>query len=128
MKYRIALFWMLGSHVLASSPVTGGPQGNRPTAGAAAQIYNLPVQFEPNVGQAPDAVRFLSRGPGYSLLLTPAEMVMSLQARESQDSGRRTRGRRHSPTAGRALPPTELRVRVLGANPSTAIEGIEELP
>jgi uncharacterized repeat protein (TIGR01451 family) len=128
MKYSIILLWMLGSHLLASLPVTGGSQTNHPTGGATAQIYNLPVQFEPNVGQAPDEVRFLSRGPGYSLLLTPAEMVMSLQARESEDSERRTRGRRHARTAGRALPSTELRVRVVGANPSTEIQGVEELP
>jgi uncharacterized repeat protein (TIGR01451 family) len=128
MKYGIVLLWMLGSHVLASSPVTAGPQTNHPTERATAQIYGVPVRFEPNVGQAADGVRFLSRGPGYSLLLTPAEMVMSLQAREREDSERRTRGRRHSRTAGRALPSTELRVRVVGANPSAAIEGLEELP
>src|SRR4029077_14169139 len=36
----------------------------------------LPLQFEANRGQAHKDVRFLSRGPGYSLYLTAGEAVL----------------------------------------------------
>ena len=35
----------------------------------------LPLVFESNQGQADPQVRFLARGRGYSLFLTPAEAV-----------------------------------------------------
>src|SRR5882672_6445852 len=38
----------------------------------------LPLQFEANRGQTDKAVRFLSRGPGYSLYLTAGEAVLVL--------------------------------------------------
>src|SRR5205823_1209604 len=40
----------------------------------------LPLAFEANVGQADAQVRFLSRGPGYTLLLADTEAVLRLQA------------------------------------------------
>jgi uncharacterized repeat protein (TIGR01451 family) len=90
-----------------------------------ALLYSRPLQFEPNVGQGADDVKFLSRGPGYTLLLTPIETVLSLQQSDSAD--RENRKRAHSPRPAKALPPTELRVRLVGANSSTRIEGIDEL-
>ena len=39
---------------------------------------NLPLCFEKNEGQADPQARFLARGKGYSLLITPAEAVLSL--------------------------------------------------
>src|SRR6266480_4427226 len=38
----------------------------------------LPLQFEANDGQVHKDVRFLSRGPGYGLYLTPSEAVLVL--------------------------------------------------
>src|SRR5687768_7966162 len=38
----------------------------------------LPLHFEANQGQAHEDVRFLSRGPGYSLYLTAGEAVLVL--------------------------------------------------
>jgi hypothetical protein len=56
-----------------------------PNAGAvrsahfAAGYGQLPLSFETNQGQTDPAVRFLSRGPGYTVFLMPTEMVLSLQ-------------------------------------------------
>jgi hypothetical protein len=41
-------------------------------------VYSVPLSFEKNQGQANSSVRFLSRGNGYSLFLTGAEAVLSL--------------------------------------------------
>jgi hypothetical protein len=47
----------------------------------------LPLSFEINQGQTDSQVKFLSRGPGYTLFLTGSEAVLSL---ESQKSGVRS--------------------------------------
>src|SRR5262249_19916878 len=48
---------------------------------AAADAFGkLPLSFEPNVGQADAAVRYLSRGPGYALLLSDNEAVLHLSS------------------------------------------------
>ena len=58
-----------------------------------AQDYGqLPMSFEPNVGQTDSQVAFLSQGSGYSLFLTPTESVLSLQT----PAGTRARRRRRS--------------------------------
>jgi hypothetical protein len=47
------------------------------------QAYGqLPLSFEPNVGQASGAVKFLSRGGGYTLYLTGDEAVLALKKSE----------------------------------------------
>ena len=44
---------------------------------------NLPLAFEPNQGQTDPQVRYLARGPGYSLYLTNREAVIVLQRTDS---------------------------------------------
>ncbi|MCA1634211.1 MAG: hypothetical protein LC802_11080, partial [Acidobacteria bacterium] len=39
----------------------------------------LPLSFEANTGQADARVKFLSRGQGYNLFLTPTEAVIALR-------------------------------------------------
>ena len=46
---------------------------------AGTSYTPLPLAFEPNSGQADANVRFLSRGAGYLLLLTPDEAVLALR-------------------------------------------------
>ena len=40
---------------------------------------NLPMRFEPNLGQSAEGVKFTARGPGYQLFLAPAEAVLVLR-------------------------------------------------
>jgi len=49
------------------------------TQARIAEAYGkLPLSFEANEGQTDEAVKFLARGQGYTLFLTPAEAVLSL--------------------------------------------------
>ena len=43
----------------------------------------LPLSFEANQGQTDKNVRFISRGQGYGLFLTPTEAVLSLHKSEA---------------------------------------------
>jgi uncharacterized protein (TIGR03437 family) len=72
-------------------------------------LAKLPLSFEENRGQASKPVKFLARGAGYTLFLTPSEAVLSLQR----------------PGADRA---TLVRSRLVGANPRPHVEAVEPLP
>src|SRR5437773_7328535 len=66
---------MLAASLAASAstikPVTATPR--------ASETYGrLPLHFEANRGQTHEDVRFLARGPGYSLYLTAGEAVLVL--------------------------------------------------
>jgi hypothetical protein len=82
-------------------------------ARAVADYGKLPMAFEPNQGQADRTVRFLARGPGYGLYLTPTEAVLNLHG-----------GTATSPTA----PAPSIRLRLAGANPRPEVSGVDLLP
>lgn len=72
-----------------------------------------PLLFEPNLGQAPSEVRFLARGPQYSILLADQELVLILQPNQTGNSA--------------ALPSSAvLRLRWLGSQPGSRFEGEEQ--
>jgi hypothetical protein len=80
---------------------------------------SLPMAFEPNVGQADQAVRFLARGRGYGLFLTPTESVLVLAP---PTGSRPARGARPG------VEPVVVRMRLLGADPGATVTGLEPLP
>jgi hypothetical protein len=47
------------------------------TAQLQAAYGQIPLSFEANQGQTDSQVRFLSRGSGYALFLTPTEAVLT---------------------------------------------------
>src|SRR5437879_1793865 len=72
----------------------------------------LPLQFEANRGQTDKAVRFLSRGPGYSLYLTTGEAVLVLA----------------KPDAKAQEKSVALRMSLVGAARAPVVTGLDELP
>jgi Beta-propeller repeat len=119
----------------------GAPRVRQPAAQAIAASYGkLPMSFGPNRGQTDPRVRFLSRGQGYSLFLTPTQAVLML--REGDNRSRfanltnvRTRfiaGRPNKkPISANEAEPAKfsvLRIRLVGANPNPKISGVDPLP
>src|SRR2546425_915295 len=88
---------------------------------AVQEAYGkLPLSFEANRGQTDPQVKFLSRGPGHMLFLTPTEAVLVLSKREGPAKG-----------ILESLPKatqTVLRMAFLGANAKPRVTGQEELP
>ncbi len=72
-------------------------------------LSKLPLRFEENLGQTDPSVRFLARGPGYSVFLTGREAVLALRAAQS--------------STGAAV-----RMDLLGANPDAPAAGLDEIP
>jgi hypothetical protein len=86
----------------------------------------LPLAFEPNLGQANPEAKFLARGAGYELFLTPEESVFVLNAGgkksviDQKKSGLKPRASSH----GAAV----LRMRLLGSNKNPVLTAQNELP
>ncbi len=85
------------------------------TAGAATQAKlsetygRLPLNFEVNRGQADPSIKFLARGGNYSFSLAPTEATLHLR----------------DVSADR---PATMRMKLINANPSPKIEGMDQLP
>ncbi len=89
----------------------------------------MPLYFEANQGQVDPQVRFIARGIGYSLYITPAEAVFVLKWGEGKLSPQRLRG----PAKGmipkesfKSIKPDVLRLRIEGGNRLAEFEGMEE--
>ena len=81
----------------------------------------MPMAFEPNQGQADAAVKFLARGRGYGLFLTPTEAVLVLAPAGP--------GRVRWPhVVAPAAEPVVVRMRLVGADPEATIAGVDPLP
>jgi PKD repeat protein len=95
----------------------------------------LPLQFEANLGQTESNVKFLARGPGYTVFLTPSEAVLVLRSAEPNEETHapvlpgldrrppRQRERKTSPERDA----TVVRLGLVGANPNPEVAGLEPL-
>src|SRR4051812_49301949 len=66
-----------------------------------------PMAFEPNRGQTDAQVKYLARGSGYTLFLTPSEAVLRMRHANANDSA--------------------LRIRWVAADPGAAMQGEQQL-
>jgi hypothetical protein len=89
------------------------------------QRYNSALSFAVNYGQADPATKYLARGSGYTVLLTPTEAVMVIAARGGEET-ETTRVADAVTRQSRGV--TVLRTKLVGANTSSQISGLEELP
>ncbi len=87
----------------------------------------LPLAFEANQGQTDSRVKFLSRGSGYTLFLTPTEAVLSLRKPPKKQSGV-SRQLHAAPENVEKRSTTGLRIKLVGANPTPEVQGLNELP
>ncbi len=85
---------------------------------ARALLSQLPMIFEPNQGQAPSSVKFVSRGSGYSLYLDQTGAVLAMQAAKPPSSG-------HKPPR-RGV--ESVHMKLVGADPAAEIAGSVPLP
>ena len=95
-----------GNRIFSPSSIASNPAADIPKVQLA--LGHLPLRFEPNQGQSDALVKFLARGAGYGLFLTPDEAVLTL-------------GPNPKSTA-------VLRMRLAGANPGVAVSGDDQLP
>ena len=101
-----------------------------PDAATQAQVSEaygkLPLHFEANHGQTDARVRFVARGPGYTLFLVPTEAVLGLRPpQEMPLRGSTTPAASKDRISKPTLP--VLRLQFVGANPRPQVVGREGL-
>src|SRR4030095_1076982 len=114
----VCLLWALPLATLPHVAATPRAAAPAPTTANTAEVKmtvsqnygKLPLSFESNVGQSAKAVKFLSRGNGYTMFLTATEAVFFLRQTRKKNS--------------RAV----WRLQLPGANQNATIEGQESLP
>jgi hypothetical protein len=103
-----------------------------PAGKAAVSFAKLPLSFEANQGQTDARVKFLSRGPGYTLFLTGDEVTLELQKPgvRSQESGAGHIRSALQRTTGYGERTTNhvLRLKLVNANRNAAVVGESALP
>jgi len=129
-----------GSAVVIVAALFARETANKPVAAQSAESYGrLPLSFEPNHGQAAGEVKFLSRGRGYTLLLARDETIFAFRKSNPRSKVRSQRSSieprllsmastRLQETTDNAQPDLLLRMRLLNANPSPNVVGLNELP
>ena len=145
----LAILFVLG--VLPTSLLAADPP--KPESAALSRVLDayakLPQQFEPNLGQTDPKVKFLSRGRGYTLFLTPSEAVLALRQNTQSEPPSLVQRSPAKPdpqwirddlleefkpkkeprlAAQEDRPGAILRSRLVGMNSHATLSAIEELP
>jgi len=120
------IIWWLFLSFGTTDPALGQ---NASRAKAAASFANLPLRFEPNVGQTQSPVQFVSRGRGYKIFFTSNETVFVLNPPNPQQSPPRFPRARFIQKG--STPPassTVIRMKLVGANLSPQLSSADQLP
>jgi hypothetical protein len=86
-----------------------------------------PIAFEPNRGQTNSEVKYLARGSGYALFLTPREAVLAMRHANAKDSALRIRWVAADPAAT-LQPEQELAGRVNYLRGNNSAKWITDVP
>jgi hypothetical protein len=100
---------MWGAALPMMPPQTAGGQ---PGTASSTDVEG-PLSFEPNQGQADSRVKFLARGPGYTLFLTPDSAVFSFV---------------HLASPADLNHGSSLAMTLIGANVASTTLGMHKLP
>jgi hypothetical protein len=121
----------------AVSKATLSKPGSARQTALRAAYGKLPLSFEANRGQTDAQVKFLSRGRGYSLFLTPKEAVLALRKPVEEPSATASTASPKTQTAEAEKAKTKttepaqaavLRLQLVGANPIPKVVGEGPLP
>ncbi len=137
MRRHSRLGWIIGACLIlfpilsnweAAAAVPPGPPSSTASQRVTATMMGMPLQFEANHGQVDQQVKFLARGKGYTLFLTPTESVMVLQQREATaEKDALTLNESTDFPKQAPIKQAVVRMKLEGANPSPAIDGMEQL-
>jgi hypothetical protein len=105
----------LRQHTFRDATGRIGRSSEEAALAAFRNLGSMPMSFEANFGQTDPQVTFVSRGPGYTLYLTPTESVLSLHspippARPALMSAKTGKG---------AKDEAVIRMRLVGGQPRT---------
>jgi hypothetical protein len=118
----------------AIRPALGPPTvTNTASPTSVSRAYaNLPLGFEPNRGQVNTEAKYVARGDGYTLFLTPHEAALLLKNHppevQSSSGAFANRASAAEPRSSTGRAAVALSVELLGANAAPLLIGAQELP
>jgi IPT/TIG domain/Beta-propeller repeat len=140
-RFVVGVLSLFGTMAFAQSPRTSRSlRGARPLREISSRVFpsaivqkydQLPLSFEPNLGQAPAEARFLSRGPGFNLFLTRQGAELALEQLESYSgvpSVRLFHGDPLRRRERRSAVASVLSLTFSGANQASEDMGMDQLP
>jgi hypothetical protein len=101
------------SLLLAAAALSVLPVFGQAPPSSTQTLSNLPLSFEPNVGQTDGEVRFVARGKGMIVYFTDNEIVMALHRREKTADG--------SSKTNRAV----IRMKLTNGRPPLQAQGLD---
>jgi hypothetical protein len=101
------------------------PLPQSPVGSKGLPFGEMPLTFEPNVGQADPSVRFSARRPEGTLLFTEQGIEIGV-GRRTTDDGRQVNSSSPALPAQDVAP--SLSLQFVGANPNLRLEGADQLP
>src|SRR5437867_348741 len=110
--------------VIYPCSASGAPAAS-PAPSAIRALEGTAHGFEANQGQTGDRVRYLARGPSYTLFLAPDEFVLVL--RDAAKSEGRIGKDAQGPRARSFRATRVVRMRLIGGNPKTRLVGDGEM-
>jgi YVTN family beta-propeller protein len=113
--------------VCFSGPIASADSRGSDRTRVVDSYGKLPLSFEANHGQTDKQVKFLSRGSGYALFLTPTEAVLSLRTGHGQQGKKDSVLPASTAPKGTHSEAAVLRIRLEHANSNTKVSGIDEL-
>src|SRR5260370_32638486 len=113
--------------IIKSGPPAGASARSSAEKPSVADYKTLPVYFEQNRGQTDPRVRFLSRGPGYTIFLTAEGAVMALRKADVPVRSAKTAGKASAATAPR-ITAASVWLKLAGARPDAQIDGSDPWP
>jgi hypothetical protein len=126
-RYGLRLFCIAASVVGLAFMSAVGAATPKSAPAVKVQVQSnygkLPLSFDVNQGQTDSQVKFLSRGHGYVLFLTPNEAVLSLKKLQAHS---KASALEKSPPASEAAGAV-LRMQLVGANPAPRVLGKDAL-
>ena len=123
-----ALLWVTGQ--ACATPAMTPPPAAATQAQVSSSYGKLPLSFEINRGQTDSQVKFLARGQGYGLFLTPREAVLSLRAAQPNTAQAKAR----KPATGKGAKADKparsavVRMRLAHANSNPELSGLDPMP
>ena len=118
------LFFLL--EIITASPQTTATKKTTPD-NALLQYAKIPLYFEENVGQTDAQVRFLSRGRGYGLFLTPTEAVLALRTNVPASNDLRHLVAQRATGQPPAIKSSVIRLSFQGTWAKSTVVGLDEV-
>jgi hypothetical protein len=131
-KSTVLILCLCAGYIVQSGQISFRPRnaadGTIPAGKPLVSYARLPLSFEANQGQTDGGVKYLSRGPGYTLFLTGDEVALALRKPGASPRRLGATSRLQREDSKGETPSSVLRLKLVNANRNAEVTGASKLP